>query len=185
MAAEPLRILAISGSLRRCSINTALLRIAARSSSLSLSIIVFDGIGELPLFNPDILDEPNAVRRLRIAISEADALMIASPEYAHGITGAMKNALDWMVGNFSMIDKPVAVLNTSPRAVHADLALKEVLKVMSARVIEEASLTFPIVGAKLDENQMSNHSDITDQLRKCIGAIEAAVMVSKPVTAPF
>ncbi len=120
--------------------------------------MVYAGLGELPLFNPDIeFPEPPAVAALRSAINAADALVIASPEYAHGVSSVIKNALDWMVGNESFVDKPVALLNAAPRATHAYLALRETVTMMSARVVDAACLTLeqPITG--MTEVEIAQH----------------------------
>ena len=83
-------------------------------------MILFEHLGILPLFNPDLDDMHIAeVKLLRDAVQQADGLMIASPEYAHGISGVMKNALDWLVSDENFPGKPVLLLNTSPRASHA------------------------------------------------------------------
>ena len=126
-----MRILAISGSLRAASHNSALLRAMARLAPVGVEVSLYPTLGDLPLFNPDL--EPDdflAVTQLRTQIMHADALLIASPEYAHGVTGVMKNALDWMVGCEALVHKPVALLNAAPRAVHAQAALHEIISVM-------------------------------------------------------
>lgn len=88
-----MKILAISGSLRKASLNTALLRAVVRISPPEIEAILYHGLGDLPLFNPDIeTPEPAPVTALREQILASDALLIASPEYAHGVTGAIKNA---------------------------------------------------------------------------------------------
>src|SRR5471030_109045 len=93
-----MKILGLSGSLRSVSINSALLRAATRLVPSYITMSFFDGLGELPLFNPDLEQSPqNIVTSFRSQVADADALLIASPEYAHGITGTMKNALDWLV----------------------------------------------------------------------------------------
>jgi len=113
-----MNILALSGSLRAASINSALLRAAARLAPPGMTVTVFDGLAHLSLFNPDLdSDPPAAVAHFRSRVADADALLIASPEYAHGITGVMKNALDWLVSFEPFAHKPVAVLNASPRAI--------------------------------------------------------------------
>ncbi|MEQ1589262.1 MAG: NADPH-dependent FMN reductase [Gallionella sp.] len=145
-----MKMLALSGSLRATSELRALVRLAPRG----VEVQVFSGLGELPLFNPDIeFPNPPAVATLREAINAVDAVVIASPEYAHGISGVMKNALDWMVSNESFVQKPVALLNAAPRANHAYLALRETVTMMSARVIDEACITMghPITGMSEDE----------------------------------
>ena len=92
------------------------------SFSWSMSIRVLVGLGDLPLFNADLEDNPPAsVRALRSSIGSADALLIASPEYAHGISSVIKNALDWLVSFEGFVAKPIAVVNTSPRARHVSL----------------------------------------------------------------
>jgi len=174
--AVTMNILAISGSLRAVSINSALLRAVARLAPPEISIELYRELGELPLFNPDIeATEPAAVVRLRSKIISADAVLIASPEYAHGVTGVLKNALDWMVGNESFVNKPVALLNASPVSIHAPASLKEIITVMSARVVEEASITVPLRGARLDEQGIFSDPTISTALREALQALKAAV----------
>ena len=140
-------VLAISGSLRAASLNSALLRAAAQLAPPEMNIVIYTGLGDLPLFNPDIeASDPAPVADLRRRIVDADALIVAGPEYAHGITGVLKNALDWMVGNESFVDKPVALFNASPLSEHATPALREVVKTMSARVVDAASVTVAVRG---------------------------------------
>src|SRR5437763_8085646 len=106
-----MNVLAISGSLRDASINSAFCRAAARLARAPLRVAVYPGLGLLPLFNPDLeASPPLAARELRSAVTSADALIIASPEYAHGIPGALKNALDWLVSHEGIVDKPIALV---------------------------------------------------------------------------
>ncbi|MEO8525166.1 MAG: NADPH-dependent FMN reductase [Caldimonas sp.] len=138
---SPLAVLALSGSLRKASLNTAMLTMAADCAPAGLRVEVHRGLGELPLFNPELdMRKAASVMRLRHAIAGADALLIASPEYAHGVSGVMKNALDWMVATGVFVAKPVVLWNASPRSSHALAALRETLTVMSSRMIDEASL---------------------------------------------
>ena len=124
-----MKILALSGSLRANSINAALLRAAIRLAPVEIRVTVYRGLGDLPLFNPDAEDQPvEAVTNFHAQVANADALLIASPEYAHGVTGTIKNALDWLVSFAPFTYKPVGILNASPRAQHADAALREILK---------------------------------------------------------
>ena len=138
---KAMNVLALSGSLRKASLNTTMLCMAAASAPTGVRVKLFRGLGRLPLFNPDLdVNCPDAVAHLRDKIAGADALLIASPEYAHGVSGVMKNALDWMVATGVFVAKPVVLWNASPRASHALAALHETLNVMSARLIAEASL---------------------------------------------
>jgi NAD(P)H-dependent FMN reductase len=118
-----------------------MLTMAADCAPPGLHLNLHCGLGDLPLFNPDLESlEPEAALRLQAEIANADALLIASPEYAHGISGVMKNGLDWMVGSGVFVAKPVVLWNASPRASHALAALRETLKVMSAHLMDPASL---------------------------------------------
>lgn len=143
-----MHLLALPGSLRAASINAAFCRAAARLAPDGIVVTVYDGLGALPLFNPDLEPAPPAaVADLRQRIGQADALLIASPEYAHGISGVLKNALDWLVSEERFVGKPVAVVNTSPRAHHAYDALLETLRTMSAVIVDDASIALPLLGS--------------------------------------
>jgi NAD(P)H-dependent FMN reductase len=171
-----MRILAISGSLRAASLNSLLLRAVARLAPASMHVSLFEGIGKLPLFNPDLeVSDPPPVRVLRTQIIAADAVLIASPEYAHGVSGIIKNALDWMVGNESFVNKPVALLNASPRARHALAALRETLQTMSARIVDEACIAVPLLGSGLDEDGIVTHGEISKALSAALRALAVAV----------
>ena len=138
-------VLTLSGRLRKASLNTAMLTMAADCAPSGLRVNLPRGVGDLPLFNPDLeLHEPRSVARLRSEIAVADAVIIASPEYAHGVSGVMKNALDWMVATGVFVDKPVVLWNASPRSSIALAALRETLIVMSTRLVNEAALELPI-----------------------------------------
>lgn len=170
-----MRILALSGSLRTASINSAFLCAVAQLSPPDITVHVYPALGKLPLFNPDLeANLPPAVRQFHQQVAQADALLIASPEYAHGVTGVMKNALDWLVSFEPFADKAVAVVNTSPRAYHADAALREILRTMSANLIEETSFTVPLLGAKLDTAGMVAHPEIAATIHAILSALKAS-----------
>jgi chromate reductase, NAD(P)H dehydrogenase (quinone) len=136
------KILGISGSLRVGSLNSMLLRAVQRLAPSGINVDLYRGLGALPLFNPDLeaLGAPPEVAEMRSRIISSHALLIASPEYAHGVSGVIKNALDWMVGNDSFVGKPIGLLSSSPRASIAQAALRETLTTMSARVVPAASV---------------------------------------------
>jgi NAD(P)H-dependent FMN reductase len=169
-----MQFLALCGSLRAASINAALLRAAARLAPAGIVLVRHPPLGDLPLFNPDLeADPPRSVARLRDAVAAADALVIASPEYAHGVTGTIKNALDWLVSFEPFVHKPVAVLNASPRAHHADDALRETLRTMSARVVEDACVAIPLLGAGLDESAMAAEPAVAGAIARALDALRA------------
>ena len=172
-----MHVLAIPGSLRTASINAAFCRAAARLAPADLPMSIYAGLGDLPLFNPDRETElPEPVRQLRQLVRRADALLLASPEYAHGVSGVMKNALDWLVGDEEFIGKPVALVNTSPRAHHAYEALRETLQTMSATIVERASLTIPLLGACVTESAMLASADVSLQIRRVGDALRARLL---------
>lgn len=143
-----IRIIALSGSLRARSINTALLRRIASNApdGVTVELVL---LSELPLFNPDLEEElPDAAATFRAAVTASDGLIVASPEYAHGISGVLKNALDWLVGCEGFAGKPVLVLNAAPRAHHAIAALRETLSTMAARLVENTSLVAAVINSR-------------------------------------
>jgi chromate reductase, NAD(P)H dehydrogenase (quinone) len=143
-------LLAMSGSLRAS--NAALLEAAQLLAPPGICVATYRGLGGLPHFNPDLDVEPlpPTVVDLRRQIGAADGLLISCPEYARGIPGVFKNALDWLVSGFEMPGKPVALFNASPRASEAQAALQLVLRTIAARLIEEASLTLPLLAKDMD-----------------------------------
>lgn len=180
-----LRILAISGSLRAVSSNTALLCAAATLAPSGVEISVYRGLGDLPLFNPDIEDvAPPSVLDFRARLQASDGVLIASPEYAHGVTGVLKNALDWVVGGEEFVNKPVAILNASPRATHAYAALTEIITVMSARIVGEASLTIPLAGNEIDQHDIVSNPDISSMLHAAVVEFASAIE-QQQVATPF
>jgi chromate reductase len=173
-----MRLLAISGSLRAVSSNTAALQAAARLAPEGLEIVLYEGLGDLPLFNPDLDTEtpPTVVTDLRHQIDRCDGVLICSPEYAHGIAGAMKNLLDWLVSSLEFPEKPVALINASPRAVHSQAQLREILTTMSARLIEDASIELPLQGRGLGAAGIVADVALSAALR---GAVETFVEAIK------
>jgi chromate reductase, NAD(P)H dehydrogenase (quinone) len=116
--AEPVRVLGIVGSLRTASYNGALLRAAVELAPPQLAIEPFSGLAEFPLFNQDIEDrgDPAPIAALRAALRDADALLIASPEYNYGVPGVLKNAIDWIsrpAGRSPFPGKPAAIMGAS------------------------------------------------------------------------
>lgn len=167
-----MKVLAIAGSLRASSINAAFCHAMADCAQLPMKVEVYPGLGDLPLFNPDLeAAPPPPVLELRSGICAADALLIASPEYAHGISGVMKNGLDWLVSFEGVVNKPVALINTSPRARHAYDSLREVLTTMSMRLIESASLSIPLLGRHESITTLRTDPAVGEFSQRVLGAI--------------
>lgn len=176
MAESALRILAISGSLRRVSSNTELLRAAAALAPAGVTIDLYDALDRLPHFNPDL--EPNEsapVMDLKARLYAADGLMISSPEYARGMAGSLKNALDWLVSGSEFVDKPVALLSASSRSMHAYEALRMTVSTMSGWIVQDASITVPLLGRNLDAAAIIADPDLSSMLRGALGAFALAI----------
>lgn len=171
------RVLAISGSLRSASSNSALVRAAARLAPPGVEFSIDRDLGDVPPFNPDLDTDvvPAAVSRFRAALRASDAILISSPEYAHGVSGVLKNALDWVVSSGELIDKPIAVINASARATHAHASLCETLATMSGRVIDDASVTIPFAAPALDADGNLSDARISASLTSAIEVLAHAV----------
>lgn len=172
-----MRILAVSGSLRQSSSNRTALEACARLAPAGVAVTLSDLIGALPHFNQDLDDEtpPEPVRAWRAAIEVSDGVLFCSPEYARGISGVMKNALDWLGGGTALTDKHVAVINVSPRARHADESIRLVLATMGAVVVEEASVTVHLMGRGLDTDGVLADAGLATALSAAMAAFAAAI----------
>lgn len=172
-----MRIFALSGSLRSASSNTAALRALASLAPPEVTVALYTGLGALPHFNADLDGDmpPAAVRALREAVGQADALIISSPEYARGIAGSLKNALDWLVGSDTFPGKPVAILNTSPRAQHADAHLRLTLSTMAAVLVPEANVTLPLIGTAMTADAIAADAQMSHALRNMLDALQKTV----------
>jgi len=182
-----MRILAISGSLRAGSSNTALVHACAALAPEGTEVVVYEGMGDLPHFNPDLDVEPApaSVADFRRRLKEADAVLISSPEYAHGMPGTLKNALDWVVGSAELVWKPVALVNASPASMFAHAQLLETLTVMTASVVPEASVTVPLAGRRLDAAGIVADPALSSQLRSVLAALAGAAEASRAAGDPM
>ncbi|KRB08522.1 NADPH-dependent FMN reductase [Lysobacter sp. Root690] len=171
--ARPMKLLGLCGSLRAQSFSAGLLR-AARA--LAPAEVAFERESELPLFNPDLESRPpQAVAALWQAVTDAEAIIVVSPEYAHGVTGTIKNALDWLVGHPPFGGKPVAAFNPAFQSHHADDALKEILCTMSADLIDAACVRIPVIGSGVTVSEIANTPRFASALEAAWGEIVAHV----------
>ncbi len=174
-AAAPLRFLAISGSLRAASSNTATLQALLAVAPMGVTVTLYERLGALPAFNPDLDSEtatlPQEVAVLRDEVGRSDAIVICSPEYAHGVPGALKNALDWLVGSTEFPGKPVAVINISPYSMFVQAALRETLVTMSGAWIDDPALTISLPRRGLRAEEMMADQGIADALRAALDSM--------------
>jgi len=169
-----MKILTLCGSLRANSSNRAILRAYEQLAPSSVSVQHYEQLGDLPHFNPDLDGEtvPHEVGALRRLVASADAMVISTPEYAHGLPGVFKNALDWLVSDPAFAGKPVVILHASRGSTWALDSLKEVLRTMSARIIESASVSLPLGSNQLDTDAMLARTDLRQLLSHSIEALE-------------
>jgi chromate reductase, NAD(P)H dehydrogenase (quinone) len=174
--AERLKILAISGSLRAGSSNTEVLQAIAALAPAGVQVVLYDGLAGLPHFNPDLDtgNPPSAVGDFRAQLISSDAVVISSPEYAHGVPGSLKNALDWLVRSGELYEKPVALINVSPRSTHAQASLVETLSTMTAKLIPDASVTIALPGRNLGGFAVTTDPDISRTLSLAVAALVVA-----------
>jgi len=171
-----MRFLALSGSLRAGASNTAILEAAKIVAAPDVEVELYAGLGDLPAFNPDLdsgeaTQLPRSAADLRDRIGRADALLISSPEYAHGIPGSLKNALDWLVGSLEFPGKPVGLLGVAGRAAFARAQLVEVLNTMSAQLVNEACVSIDLPRRDVDARAIAADPDASDALRAAITAL--------------
>jgi chromate reductase, NAD(P)H dehydrogenase (quinone) len=173
---QTIHILAISGSLREVSSNTALLQAAIALSPENVEMKLYRGLGDLPHFNPDLEStEMLEVKNLRQQLKWSDGLLISSPEYAHGVPGVLKNALDWLVSGEEFVGKPIALFNASPRAIHAQASLTEIVTTMAGRIVPEASITVSLLGKNLDAGGIIANSKISSEVQNALVAFAIAI----------
>ena len=170
-----MHLLGISGSLRAQSSNTAVLRAAATLLPRGTTLTIYEELALLPAFSPDLDTDPGppVVAEFRARLAAADAVLVSSPEYAHGVPGALKNALDWTVGSGEFVGKPVAIVNTSAQSQYVTEQLRETLTVMMARVVVAESL--PLTTRPHDVAGLLEDERATDALRSAVGSLVGAV----------
>lgn len=138
----------------------------------------------VPHFNADLEasdNEPDEVREWRSLVAGADGLLVSSPEYAAGIPGAFKNALDWLVGDPRFYQKPVAILRASERSLGAQAALRLVLSTMSADIVDEASITIPLLGKDVTAKELSANQAEGAAIVAALGAFARHILDRRSV----
>jgi chromate reductase, NAD(P)H dehydrogenase (quinone) len=176
------RVLAISGSLRRHSNNTRLLRALREEAPEGVDVVLWDGLKEVPPYDADDdgVPGPPAVEELRSLVRDADAVFFATPEYNSSVPGALKNALDWgsrPLATNVFRNKPVAVIGSSAGAfggVWAAAELRKVLAAMGSRVAE-VELAVGHAGDKFDDDGHLLDDDVRQGLREALDGLVAEI----------
>ncbi len=157
-----MNIFAICGSTRAQSSNKLLLQIIAALYEQHFTLEIFEGLATLPQFNPDIDNDnpPAAVSVFREKIKAADGVLICTPEYAMGVPGSLKNALDWTVSTTVFSHKPTALITASSQGYKAHAALMETLLVIECNIPESSRLLIPFIKTKLTVNLISDNNTL-------------------------
>jgi chromate reductase, NAD(P)H dehydrogenase (quinone) len=169
-----LKVLAVSGSLREASSNTRALRALGLLAGPTGEVLPCPPLDALPFFNPDVEQAglPPAVQAWRASVAACDAVVISSPEYAHGVSGVLKNALDWLVGGIELNGKPIAVLNVSAQAFIAHAALVETLRIMGGLVVLESRM--PLTGRDLEPEGIASDPALSAALQAMLARLQDA-----------
>lgn len=155
-------IFSLSGSLREASSNTQILSLLKPLLPKNTEMIMYKGLGILPHYNSDLDqdNEPDEVRELRGMIARSSAVIISTPEYAHGIPGSLKNALDWLVSTIVLENKPVGIIiGSTSDGNYAEENLTEVLKAMSANVVISKAVELSKVHDQTINSDLKNFVD--------------------------
>jgi NAD(P)H-dependent FMN reductase len=159
------KVIAISGSTRQNSVNHSLIKAIADLSAPSLDITIFDSIANLPQFNPDD-DGYNVaieVDDFRQQLNNADGIIICTPEYAHGVPGALKNAIDWTISSSQFPHKPTMLITASTGGHYGHKALMETLKAIEAKNIENLQMVIPFVKTKISmDNKIHDEKTLAE-----------------------
>jgi chromate reductase len=184
-----MKILAISGSLRRDSHNTNLLRSAAELAPAYAEIVLWDALRDVPPFDEDHeASAPAAVERMRSAVAEAEAVLFATPEYNSSIPGQLKNAIDWLsrpIVTSPLRNKPVAVVGASTGAfgaVWAQAELRKVLAAAGARVVE-GDVAVGHAHERFGEDGILNDENLREQLVEVVESLAEAARIRAAIAA--
>lgn len=179
---RPIRVLGIPGSLREGSYNKGLLRAAQEEAPDGMTIDIFE-IGDIPFFNQDVEDrgDPEPVQRFKSAIRDADAVLIATPEYQHGLPGVLKNALDWASrppGDAPLNDKVVGMMGASPSPVgtaRAHLQLRQTLVYNKSRFVARPEVLVSNASDKFDDDGRLTDEQGREFIRKHLKVVAKKV----------
>lgn len=167
-----MKILGVCGSLRADSSSRVALKAFAEKLPGRASFYIYDDVGKLPHFDDRIAPSVQ-VNDWRNAIKNADAVVICTPEYAFGVPGALKNALDWTVSSGEFVEKPTAIIVASTGGEHAFTSLKLTMSALSAKINDEMSLLISYIRAKIKEGKVSDENTL-----KALGKIAAELVKS-------
>lgn len=170
-------ILAICGSTRKSSTNLNLIRAIIQLYADSIAINIFQGLGEIPHFNPDLDNDnpPKNVSDFRNRLKEADGILICTPEYAMGVPGTLKNAIDWTVSSMEFSHKPVALITASTAGSKGHQSLMDTLKIIEADIPGSSQLLISHVKTKVEGDNITDKptlQQVKDVMDSLISSIQ-------------
>lgn len=170
MSLNKKRILAISGSTRANSTNLNLIKAFIDLTINDLEVEIFNELVQIPQFNPDLdtTSVSKEVSDFRKKIKDADGVLICSPEYAMGVPGSLKNAIDWTVSSAEFSHKPVALITASSMGEKAHASLIETLKIIEANITNDTQLLISFAKTKINANSVITDNETLEQVKKLI-----------------
>lgn len=186
---DKIKILAISGSTRKASSNLNLIKAIADLTSEIFTITIFDGLSDLPHFNPD-LDNENVSKQVtdfRQQLRRADGILICSPEYAIGVPGTLKNAIDWTVSSMEFSKKPVALITASLSGEKAHNSLLGTLLIIEAKMTEDTQLLISSIKTKVNSECKITNEETLNSINKLTKSLTEIIRYEKEalLTAPI
>jgi chromate reductase len=171
------KILAISGSTRQRSTNLNLIKAISELAADTLDIHIFQGLSDIPHFNPDIDtdDPPKPVADFRKQLREADGILICTPEYAMGVPGTLKNAIDWTVSSCEFSHKPVVLITASSVGEKGHRSLLETLRIIESNIPDDSQLLISFVKTKVSSDGRITDNETLEQIKKVIDSLVKTV----------
>ena len=177
MYGNDFKILGLAGSLRHASFNRGLIRAARELAPEGVTVEPYEGLDEIPFFNQDVeaQGDPAPVKELKEKIREADAVLIATPEYDYAIPGVLTNALDWALRSPSPLrHKPVGIVGASPGSVgtaRGQMVLRQILLHAPAYVLPEPQMLISYSRQRFDENGNLTDEETRERMRRFLAAL--------------
>lgn len=175
------KIIAIPGSMSQSSVNLSLIRSIIRIFSDQLDIKIVEGLADIPHFNPDLDNEspPENVSNFRRQLKQADGILICTPEYAMGVPGSLKNAIDWTVSSMEFSHKPVALITASTAGQKGHHSLINTLNIIEADMPDDSQLLISHVKTKIKGDKIIDPETL-QQIKKLIGSMINSLIMARP-----
>src|SRR6185295_13697843 len=173
------KVLAICGSTRKTSSNLNLIHAISDLTKEKFEIKVFEGLSDIPHFNPDLDNEtpPEAVKNFRNQLKEADGILICTPEYAMGVPGTLKNAIDWTVSSCEFSNKPTALITASSVGENGHESLMKTLKIIESKITDQTQLVLSYVKTKVSKDNKITDSATLARVKELIEAFDQLMLV--------